>query len=170
MVCFIQPPWGLLLQSSESERLPHGLSQRSSASVFPKERQKLSATGGFPNRRVLTVTRWLPVLSLRLPWSMALSRSHPHLWSEPKLQVGPVAITGVCPQDSVSEKAEPVAPLQKDPPSTGGPLGSLSRVRLVCFQLSLLPPPSPPGPSSFFSKMEFREQPASCRDAGSGRC
>lgn len=71
---------------------------------------------------------------------MALSRSHPHLWSEPKLQVGPVAITGVCPQDSVSEKAEPVAPLQKDPPSTGEPSGSLSRVRLVCFQPPLLLP------------------------------
>lgn len=71
---------------------------------------------------------------------MALSWSHPHLWSEPKLQVGPVAITGVCPQDSMSEKAEPVAPLQKDSPSTEETSGSLSRVRLVCFQPPLLPP------------------------------
>lgn len=90
---------------------------------------------------------------------MAFSWSHPRLWSEPKLQVGPVAITGVCPQDSVSEKAEPVAPLQKDPPSTGGPLGSLSRVRLLCFQPPLLPPHQIPSASSVKWSLES-SQPA----------
>lgn len=117
LVCSIQLPWGLPRQSSEAELLPPVLSQRPGASVFPKELQRLNAAWRFPSRRALTVTRWLPVLSLlRLPWTVALSRSHPRLWSEPKLQVGPVAVTGVCPQDSVSEKAEPAALSKKAHP------------------------------------------------------
>lgn len=70
----------------------------------------------------------------------------------------------------MSEKAEPVAPLLKDPPSTGEPSASLSWVRLVCFQPPLLPLHQAVGGIWSFQPLqqkEFREQPASCLDDGS---